>query len=267
MRLTPLARIALCSWVVTSIAPVASQSSSTQSSLRQRIDQSVEMRVLQSPVIVNIDGMPHLVHELHVTNMRREPVTLRQVQVLAPGVSDALADLKGADLAGRVGRPGVPPAPPEPLAIGPGLRAVVYFWTALPGDSRALREVSHRAELTIAAPDGARTIQVNGGTAPVAGAPAIVIDPPVAGGPWLAIYNPALVGGHRTAVYTIDGRARIPGRFAIDWVRVLETRRAGGPAARRTRRPPMVSAPMSWRSPMPVSPARLTTCRTFRQAS
>ncbi len=180
------------------------------------------MRVLQSPVIVNVDGTAQLVHELHITNMRRESVTLQRVQVLARGVSVPLADLQGADLAGRIGRPGLPPAPPEPLVVGPGLRAVVNVWAALPGDSRAIREVFHRAELTITAPGGVRTVEVNGGMVPTSEAPAVAIDPPLGGGPWVAIYNPLLVGGHRTTIYTLDGRARIPGRFAIDWIRAPE---------------------------------------------
>ena len=53
-------------------------------------------------------------------------------------------------------------------------------------------------------------------------ASAVEIDPPLGGGPWVAIYNPLLVGGHRTTIYTLDGRARIPGRFAIDWIRAPE---------------------------------------------
>jgi len=40
------------------------------------------------------------------------------------------------------------------------------------------------------------------------------------GGPWIAIYDPLLSGGHRTAIYTLDSRAGIPGRFAIDWIRL-----------------------------------------------
>jgi murein DD-endopeptidase len=231
MPATSFARVALCLSLIAIIAPAHSAKGVSQSSVRERVDQSVEMRVIHPPVIVNVDGMPQLVHELHITNMRREPVTLRRVQVLAPAVAAPLADLQAADLAGRIGRPGLPPAPPEPLVIGPGLRAVVNVWTAVPGIARAIREVSHRAELTLTAPDGSRTVQVNGGTASLSGASAVVIDPPLGGGPWVAIYNPLLVGGHRTSIYTLDGRARIPGRFAIDWVRAPEERRAGEPAS------------------------------------
>jgi hypothetical protein len=46
----------------------------------------------------------------------------------------------------------------------------------------------------------------------------LVLDPPLGGGPWIAIYDPLLKGGHRTAIYTVDGAARIPGRFAIDFI-------------------------------------------------
>jgi murein DD-endopeptidase MepM/ murein hydrolase activator NlpD len=47
----------------------------------------------------------------------------------------------------------------------------------------------------------------------------VALDPPLRGGPWLAIYDPAAVSGHRRALFAIDGRARIPARFAIDWIK------------------------------------------------
>jgi hypothetical protein len=34
------------------------------------------------------------------------------------------------------------------------------------------------------------------------------------------LYDPQLERGHRTVLYTINGRTRIPARFAIDWVRL-----------------------------------------------
>jgi murein DD-endopeptidase MepM/ murein hydrolase activator NlpD len=53
------------------------------------------------------------------------------------------------------------------------------------------------------------------------------LGPPLGGGPWVAIYDPLLKGGHRTAIYTVDGRARIPGRFAIDFIALPPANRNG----------------------------------------
>ena len=66
-------------------------------------------------------------------------------------------------------------------------------------------------------------------------AAAVTLDPPLRGGPWVAIYDPLLKGGHRTAIYTIDGRARIPGRFAIDFI-ALPPSGALAPRSARARR-------------------------------
>jgi hypothetical protein len=48
----------------------------------------------------------------------------------------------------------------------------------------------------------------------------VVLDAPLRGGPWVALYDPVLARGHRASIYTVDGRARIPGRYAVDFVRL-----------------------------------------------
>jgi hypothetical protein len=50
--------------------------------------------------------------------------------------------------------------------------------------------------------------------------PPLVLGPPLAGGPWGAVHDPAWPRGHRRVYYTIDGRARLPGRYAIDFVKL-----------------------------------------------
>ena len=50
--------------------------------------------------------------------------------------------------------------------------------------------------------------------------PPSVLDAPLRGGPWVAMYDPAMIGGHRRASFAVDGRLRIPARFAIDWIRL-----------------------------------------------
>jgi hypothetical protein len=58
------------------------------------------------------------------------------------------------------------------------------------------------------------------------------LDPPLRGGPWVALYDPRLIGGHRTAIYALGGHARIAARFAIDFVRLSpEGARARGDAS------------------------------------
>jgi murein DD-endopeptidase len=103
--------------------------------------------------------------------------------------------------------------------LGPGLRAVVYFWTPLPASAPAPHSLVHHIDLSVPDGSGRRDVQVQSPAVDVSRTPPVVIDAPLAGGPWVAIYSPLLVGGHRTALYTLGGRARIPGRFAIDWIR------------------------------------------------
>jgi hypothetical protein len=46
------------------------------------------------------------------------------------------------------------------------------------------------------------------------------IDAPLKGNNWAAIYDPSWERGHRRVYFTIGGRARIPGRYAIDFMKL-----------------------------------------------
>jgi murein DD-endopeptidase len=182
-------------------------------------ESSVQLEVPVAPVIVNVDGVRQLVYELHATNLRREPVTLRRLRVLADGRGNEVADLEGVSLAGLVGRAGLPRDAGAALTIDPGRRSIVYLWSPL-DEARTPRVVQHQLELAL---DGGATTVVHDPPTRVSTRAVPVIDPPLAGGPWVAVYDPLLVGGHRTTLLALDGRARIPGRFAIDWIRAPGT--------------------------------------------
>ncbi len=49
------------------------------------------------------------------------------------------------------------------------------------------------------------------------------VHPPLAGGPWVALYDPHMPRGHRRVAFARGGRQVVPARFAIDWVRLDET--------------------------------------------
>lgn len=182
-----------------------------------RIDQSVDLLVPTAPVVLDVGGTRHLIHELHITNMQPHPLTVERIEVATPGSSGALADLRGASLRRAMTRVGAPRDALDPETIGPGQRAVAYFWIPL-GETAPTR-VAHHLEIGLQGSSSTAPIVVE--SAPVAVLPTdpVALDPPLAGGPWIAIYAPELMGGHRTAIYTIGGKARIPGRFAVDWIR------------------------------------------------
>jgi uncharacterized RDD family membrane protein YckC len=183
---------------------------------RARIDQSVDLLVPSAPVVVDVAGTRHLIHELHITNMRPHALSVERLQVTTPASPASLVDLREATLKSAVARVGAPRDAPDPQIIGPGQRAVAYFW--IPLRETAPTTVAHRLEIGVQGTPSTTPIVVESAPVTVLPTDPIALDPPLAGGPWIAIYDPELMGGHRTAIYTIDGRARIPGRFAVDWI-------------------------------------------------
>ncbi len=187
---------------------------------RPAVIQSIDLSVPQRPATVRIDDRTHLVYELHVSNFLRLPVVITRVTVKSADSSGAtLADYQRDELARLVSRPGVE-REQSPLVIGPGLRAVANFWIALAPGSVVPRAVRHSAAVDVQRQSGSVQATVDGAVSIVSNEAAVVLDAPLRGGPWVAIYDPLLMGGHRTAFYTLGGRARIPGRFAIDWIRL-----------------------------------------------
>lgn len=179
---------------------------------------SVDLRVLASPVMFDQAGRRQIVYELQIANFQPVEVEIVEVRVNASGGAPPLAVSRDQDLSSRLVRPGLPHSHATPRLIAPGLTAVVNFWIPLP-DGVTPASISHAIDLRVLR-QPPQTATVEGGTATVSTQPAVAFGPPLEGGPWVAIYDPLLKGGHRTAIYAVDGRARIPGRFAIDWIRL-----------------------------------------------
>jgi murein DD-endopeptidase len=182
--------------------------------------QPVDLAVRHPAQTVRVLGVSHLVHELWITSRAPAPVTLSRVTVSSE--TRTLADYQEAELLAHVGRPGLPRTHPAPLVLEPDQQAVVYFWTALPQDGPAPSRVEHRVTIAVpGAPSSPRQTVARGGETRVVPADdAAVLDAPLRGQGWVAVYEPEMMGGHRTAIYTTDGAPRIPGRFAIDWIRL-----------------------------------------------
>jgi murein DD-endopeptidase MepM/ murein hydrolase activator NlpD len=100
-----------------------------------------------------------------------------------------------------------------------GERGIVYFEIELEAQIRP-RELAHRIGYRAARAGGVVDAQVEGARVAIGASPLPAFGAPVRGGPWAAVYGPWWERGHRRVVYTVDGRARIPGRFAIDFIKL-----------------------------------------------
>lgn len=179
--------------------------------------QSVDLAVPMAPVYFRQDGRTQLVYELHITNFLQTEVSLAGLTVRDEG-GQVIAQYQAVELQRRLTRPGLRNDHATPHIIAPGMRAIVNFWIRAPLGAPLVRSVTHDVELDVIRPAETIRTRAIGGGASVSFEPVAELDAPLRGGPWIAIYDPLLKGGHRTAIYTLDGRARIPGRFAIDFI-------------------------------------------------
>jgi hypothetical protein len=184
---------------------------------RTPILSTIDVQVLAPPAVVTIAGERQLVYELHLTNFRASEVILTSVEVLDGDRGTRLAAFSDEALRDRLGRPGVSPDLADRRRVAAGLRAVMYLWLPLPAGAVTPVRLRHRILLETVAPTAEHVVVESGLVDPRQEAP-LVLGPPLRGGPWVALYDPLLIGGHRTSIYALRGRARIAARFAIDWV-------------------------------------------------
>jgi murein DD-endopeptidase len=172
--------------------------------------ESFDLAVPMPPSPVAIDGREWLIYELHLTNFSRDALQLQSVDVLRG--ETILRSFAGGELAQRSSI--LAASRGDFLAVQPGERAIIYL--EVPSStSSAPRAIRHRVRYV----SGPAAAEVAGAEVIVRARERAALGPPLRGGPWAAVYAWEWPRGHRRVFYTLAGRARLPGRFAIDWVR------------------------------------------------
>lgn len=214
MVFATLAAAGIALWATTALEAEYTATAAT-SPLRQ----SFHMQVPVPPTPVTVAGTPQLVYELHLTNFAREPLVLQRVEVLDADDATVIADVRGDALDRRLGRIGAPSADVGPRTIAPGMHGVLYLELSVE-DGMVPDALEHRIAYHVAHEDPPQLAFVQGGHVRVQTDSPVVLAPPLRGGPWVAIYLSSRhpFRSHRRVLYAVDGRAHIPGRFAIDWV-------------------------------------------------
>ena len=178
-----------------------------------------------SPQPVMADGRCHLVYKLHLTNFAPLPIELTRIDVLGDGTS-ALAIYRGPMLENvvipveKLSSPESPSQSGAMRAIGDGHAVMIFLDLTLDSGVRPSAELHHRFSLSVTLKTGA-TIErtLDGPIVTVVRDPAPVLRAPLGGSVWVA-FNALGAEDHRRSLNAVDGRERIPQRFAIDWMRL-----------------------------------------------
>lgn len=177
--------------------------------------QSLDVQIPVLPSLVVSGGRSMLAFEVHATNFSSEPLTMQAMRIVDANSSRAIATYAGEALAARLKIVGAAGAPTD-KTLGAGSRAIAYVELDFaPGKGTDALGV----EIDCSSPDGRRFTIRTGGER-VDRAPIPTLGPPLKTGTWVAVHDPSWERGHRRVTYTLGGRTRIPGRYAIDWVGV-----------------------------------------------
>lgn len=200
-------------WLLLASAGLAAQ---TRASINSALDATIGAQ----PAIVTVSGREYLVYELHLTNFSPTAITLTRVEVVDAVRGTTVGSLSGDALSRHMACPGAPRGLADTRIVDSGLRAVVYFWLPLEKGQSIPSRLRHTIDLDVDRAGQRIPLVVSAAETDVRREHPLVLGAPLRGGPWVALYDPALMGGHRTAIYAVNGRARIPARFAVDFVRL-----------------------------------------------
>jgi murein DD-endopeptidase len=181
--------------------------------------QSFDIQIPWTPLPATIDGKQRLIYKLHLTNFSHDRLRLDRVEVVNPASGTVLSNFQGPILESMIGRQDHSVGETDKFVIPPGVHAVIYVGLRIELPVGTECPLTHRIEFEVLSTNSERTI-VEGGQLVVRNEPTATIGPPLRGGPWVAIYNEAWELGHRRVLYAVNGRVHVPGRFAIDWVKV-----------------------------------------------
>lgn len=177
------------------------------------------METLKRPQPVNIAGVQVLIYELLVTNTSDAEYCLTSLLVSEGSSRKELLSFNVADLSEITWQ--IEAIAGNQLRLGAGKTAVVYLEIPMENLDKT-SALNHQLKYETCAKSTSPEKKVISYSTAIEERSPIVLGPPLRGGPWAAIHSPAWPRGHRRVIYTQDGKDRIPGRFAIDFMKLDE---------------------------------------------
>ncbi|SDQ01461.1 Peptidase family M23 [Mucilaginibacter sp. OK268] len=184
----------------------------------QQYQTTVDMHVPFVSALTVINGKPIIYYELHITNFAKDSLRLKTLSVLNATDSSVIFNVDETNLKGRLKRVGSS-SKADNLILPPGSLDVIYLELNLPVRNTGMHLV-HQLGFDLITEKKATPVSAKGAWIEIVPKAPLIIGPPVRSGPWAAIYEPSWLTGHRRVFYTVNGTARLPGRFAVDFIKL-----------------------------------------------
>src|SRR5262245_47017424 len=169
------------------------------------------------PVPVKANNKFHLLYELHVTNIGKDGLELTRLDVFADQISDApLVSYDSAHLEKWLRRPGLAGDQPNKRLIDGGYLAVVFLNVVV--DVTDI-PASLKHKIFFKEKNG-KKVSLESERVAVRRDPAVALAAPLHGDRWVALNGLGAPSHHRLSFLPRDGKAVVPQRYAIDWVRL-----------------------------------------------
>jgi hypothetical protein len=177
----------------------------------------IEMRLSLTPEAILINGKPTTYLEYYIANISGDTLHLKKLELIEGATSKVIASLDNNNLKTRLGRIGAPAKSDETI-LPPGATSVLYLEFVIETDKLKAHFIP-RLEFEVIKGDERKSTSFSGSFYISKTVP-LILGAPLGVGTWAAVYEPSWERGHRRVIYTIDGGSRIPGRFAIDFIRL-----------------------------------------------
>lgn len=180
------------------------------------IQPSFDIRIINPPMTVVINGKLNLVYELHISKFSNFPLQIERIEILNSESSVSLIVFNEEEIIKRLHVQG---GKSRATTIDSG--AIGFFYVDVALENLKLpAELVHKVTFQKPGQNDEQVLMYQVPITRVSQNSPLVLGPPLSGGPWAAVYDPSWERGHRRVIYTVDGQARIPGRFAIDFIKL-----------------------------------------------
>jgi hypothetical protein len=189
-----------------------------QDSFGQASPYALEVRISYGPAIIKIGGKFTAYYELHVKNVSQDTLNVSKIEVQNLDDSRSVFSITKDNLKKRFSGTSDHSNAGECM-LSPETSKVIYLEFPTQSDKSSI-QLNNLIEYEIIRNDKSRSTAIHRFRSIVSNEKPVRLGRPLRQGPWAAVYDPLWQRGHRRVYYTVNGVARIPGRFAIDFIKM-----------------------------------------------